>query len=155
MATILYHSRHQDGKLFKQDPTGDELVALKAKGWVDHPAKLAIPEAEAADDAAEVVAPARASKASILAEIERLQALVADDEDEDEKPAAGGPMDIRTIPAAEAIEMIETITDTAVLAKIRGRESSNTKPSGGRKTVLAAIDARLDALAADDDAPDA
>lgn len=53
---------------------------------------------------------------------------------------------LHTTHADDVIAMIGTITDPALLAVTRERETRNTRRAGGRPSVLAAIDARIAAL---------
>ena len=130
--TWLYHRDHQgdelhgghaQGRLFKPSPDADQLAKLDALGWVDTPTKLVgtvDPVEDTAGDVMAIETPPSPTEA---------------------------PLDIRTMRATEALAVIVTLSDVKTLQKIRTRESTRPVPKGGRKTIVAAIDARLDVIA--------
>lgn len=130
MAAIWrYHDHEPNGRLFNPRPTDEILEKLASRGWVDTPAKLKVNiEAE-----------------KKKAELGLADGLDLDDLDLTEQPAkpAGG-VDIRKLPAAEAVTVIQALTDETTLKKILAREKGSTKPKGGRKAVLKALKDQLD-----------
>lgn len=122
---ILFHAtmREPDGspkpRLFRPQPDANELLTLKTKGWVDHPG-LIDAEPEPVPEPEIVPPPAPVAKV-----------------------AAKPKIDIRTVPADEAVVMVGNVSDTGVLKAILERERTTEKPKGGRKSVLQAITDRI------------
>ncbi len=75
---------------------------------------------------------------------EQLAAADAEKKAAEDEAIRAASMHAQTGPVI--IAGLETVTDIEQLEKLRAREQSNPDHVGGRKTVLAALDARLAAL---------
>lgn len=132
-AIRLYHEKYPDGHTFRPIPDTDRLVKMGRAGWVDTPAKLpgyvppesSIPGFGDHDPVLTAAATTPPPKAAVV--------------EGPREPA----IDIRTIPAAEAVAIVGKITDGVVLRKIHQREKSTLKPKGGRRAVLDALADRM------------
>ncbi len=127
--TFLYHPTRPAQLITAQPLVARMLLA----GWSDTPATFQAKEQVEADlDPLGLGSDADLAKADAAAKAA---------EDEQLKAAA---MHAQTGPVI--IAMIDTVTDIEQLERIRARESTNAEHSGGRKTVLAALDAKLNHL---------
>lgn len=154
MAITLYHPRHDNGerddsqpllrhaKTFRPQPTDEQMEKLRKAGWKESPHELAGYQH-----------PASAQEMPYdfdATEVDIEDALALDEGEERGIPAGRravetaapeAPKDIRLLAAKDALRIIETISEPAVLQKIRAREQAGAKP---RVSVLNAIDARLE-----------
>lgn len=155
----LYHPKDPEGRTFRPIPEDDHLQRLARAGWVDTPRKLPgyqDPEMVPGlgpnqDDYTEPAREATATGGAPASTVVWGTAPVAVPVGKTgiaigarpAKPAGEPSIDIRTIPAEEAVAIIANLTDREAIRKILSREKTSTKPKGGRRKVLDALSDRM------------